>query len=82
MCIRDSFYCIAELPIKNADKFAQWLLETFDYNNETVMVAPASGFYSTPNTGLNQVRIAYVLNEGDLLKSVNILKKALEVYPN
>jgi len=75
-----AFYCIAELPIKNADKFAQWLLETFDYNNETVMVAPAAGFYSTPGVGLNQIRIAYVLNETSLIKAVKILGEALKAY--
>ena len=79
---KGAFYCIAELPVKDAEDFAKWLLSDFDVDGQTVMVAPASGFYSTPNTGLNQVRIAYVLNEDDLLKSVNILKKALEVYPN
>ena len=75
-----AFYCIAELPVKSADHFAQWLLESFDYNNETVMVAPAAGFYSTPNTGLNQIRIAYVLNEESLIKAVKILEEALKVY--
>ncbi|MFD2565195.1 pyridoxal phosphate-dependent aminotransferase [Aquimarina rubra] len=77
-----AFYCIAELPINDADHFAKWLLDEFHVNNETVMVAPASGFYSSPNEGLNQVRIAYVLNRRDLKKAVNILKLALEVYPN
>lgn len=77
---KGAFYCIAQLPIKNADHFAQWLLESFDYNGETVMVAPAAGFYSTPNVGLNQVRIAYVLKKDDLLKSVQILKEALKIY--
>ncbi len=75
-----AFYCIAELPIKNADRFAQWLLEDFDVNGETVMVAPAAGFYSTPNVGLNQIRIAYVLNENSLKKAVHILGEALKVY--
>lgn len=75
-----AFYCIAELPIKNADDFAQWLLEKFDVNGETVMVAPAAGFYSTPGVGLNQIRIAYVLNKNSLIKAVNILKEALKVY--
>ncbi len=75
-----AFYCIAELPIKNADNFAQWLLEDFDINGETVMVAPAAGFYSTPGVGLNQIRIAYVLNENSLKKAVHILKEALKVY--
>ncbi|RIA08823.1 aspartate aminotransferase [Flavobacteriaceae bacterium MAR_2010_72] len=75
-----AFYCIAELPIKNADNFAQWLLEKFDINGETIMVAPAAGFYSTPGVGLNQIRIAYVLNKESLKKSVAILKEALKVY--
>lgn len=75
-----AFYCIAELPIKNADHFAQWLLEDFDVNGETVMVAPAAGFYSTPGVGQNQIRIAYVLNENSLLKAVHILKEALKIY--
>ncbi|PKP24462.1 MAG: aspartate aminotransferase [Bacteroidetes bacterium HGW-Bacteroidetes-2] len=77
-----AFYCIAELPVKNADDFARWLLEDFQTNSETVMVAPAAGFYSTPNVGLNQVRIAYVLKKADLLRSVAILKIALEQYKN
>jgi aspartate aminotransferase len=79
---KGAFYCIAKLPIKNADHFAQWLLETYDYNGETVMVAPAAGFYSTPGVGLDEVRIAYVLKKEDLVKSVQILKEALKVYPN
>lgn len=77
---KGAFYCIAELPIDNADDFAQWLLESFDLDGETVMVAPAAGFYSTPGVGLNQVRIAYVLKKEDLVRSVAILKKAIEVY--
>ncbi|TNJ44594.1 pyridoxal phosphate-dependent aminotransferase [Tamlana fucoidanivorans] len=79
---KGAFYCIAELPIKNSDDFAQWLLESFDIDGETIMVAPAGGFYSTPGVGLNQIRIAYVLNKESLLKAVNILKEALKVYPN
>ncbi len=75
-----AFYCIAELPVKNADDFAQWLLETFNYNNQTIMVAPAAGFYSTPGVGLNQIRIAYVLNKESLLKAVTILREALKTY--
>jgi aspartate aminotransferase len=75
-----AFYCIAELPIKNADHFAQWLLEKFDINGETVMVATAAGFYSTPGVGLNQIRIAYVLNKESLIKAVAILKEALKIY--
>ena len=75
-----AFYCIAELPIKNSDDFAQWLLEDFDVDGETIMVAPAGGFYSTPGVGLNQIRIAYVLKKESLIKAVNILKQALKVY--
>ena len=77
---KGAFYCIAQLPIDNADKFAQWLLESYDLNKETVMVAPAAGFYSTPGVGLNQVRIAYVLKKEDLIRSVQILKEAIKVY--
>ncbi len=77
---KGAFYCIAKLPVKNADAFAQWLLENYNYNGETVMVAPAAGFYSTPGVGLDEVRIAYVLNKEDLKKSVQILKEALKVY--
>jgi aspartate aminotransferase len=77
---KGAFYCIAQLPVKNSDAFAQWLLEHFDVNGETVMVAPAGGFYSTPGVGLNQIRIAYVLKKESLIKAVNIIKEALEVY--
>jgi len=77
---KGAFYCIAELPVDNADDFAQWLLEEFEYNGQTVMVAPAAGFYATPGLGKNQVRIAYVLNEDDLISSVKILKEALIQY--
>lgn len=79
---KGAFYCIAELPIEDSDDFAQWLLESYDLNGETVMIAPAKGFYSTPGMGLNQVRIAYVLNKKDLITAVNILKEALLVYNN
>lgn len=75
-----AFYCVVELPIKNSDDFAQWLLEHFDINGETVMVAPAAGFYSTPGVGLNQIRIAYVLNKESLITAVNILREALKIY--
>ncbi len=75
-----AFYCIAELPVKDTDNFAQWLLEHFSFENETVMVAPAEGFYSSPNVGKNQIRIAYVLNEESLKKAVNIISEALKVY--
>lgn len=77
---KGAFYCIAELPVANADDFAQWLLESFAFENETVMVAPAAGFYSTPGAGLNQVRIAYVLKKEDLIRSVQILKEAITQY--
>ncbi|MDB4059007.1 pyridoxal phosphate-dependent aminotransferase [bacterium] len=79
---KGAFYCIVELPIKDANVFAQWMLENFDVNNETIMVAPAEGFYSTKGLGKNQIRIAYVLKEKDLKKSVMILKKALDKYNN
>ena len=79
---KGAFYCIVELPIKNSDDFAQWLLEHFDVDGETIMVAPAGGFYSSPNVGLNQIRIAYVLQKESLIKAVNILKEALKVYKN
>ncbi len=77
---KGAFYCVVELPVSDSDDFAQWVLEKFNYNNETIMVAPASGFYSTEGEGKNQVRIAYVLNKTDLKKSVEILKMALEQY--
>ncbi len=69
---KGAFYCIAELPVKDADDFSQWLLEKFSLNGETVMIAPAAGFYSTPGLGKNQVRIAYVLKKEDLITSVKI----------
>lgn len=77
---RGAFYCVAELPVDDADDFAQWLLEHFEDNMETVMVAPASGFYTHPASGKKQVRIAYVLKREDLIRSVEILGKALQVY--
>ncbi len=79
---KGAFYCVAELPVEDSDKFAQWMLEEFNHNNETVMVAPASGFYSTPGEGKNQVRIAYVLNKKDLKRSVEIIAEALKKYTN
>ncbi len=79
---KGAFYCIAELPVKDADIFAQWMLESFSDKNETVMVAPASGFYSTTGSGKNQIRIAYVLKKEDLIRSVELLKLALEKYNN
>jgi aspartate aminotransferase len=79
---KGAFYCIAKLPVKSADDFAKWLLESYDNKGETVMVAPAAGFYSTPNVGLDEIRIAYVLKKEDLIRSVAILKDALAHYPN
>jgi aspartate aminotransferase len=78
---KGAFYAIAQLPVDNADKFAQWLLEDFDFNGETLMVAPAEGFYSTKGEGFNQVRIAYVLNQESLKKAIKCLDEALKVYP-
>ena len=77
---KGAFYCIVELPVKDSDVFAQWLLEVFRLHNETIMVAPAAGFYSTDGLGKNQVRIAYVLNKEDLRTSVAILRAALIQY--
>lgn len=77
---KGAFYCIVQLPITNSDAFAQWLLEEFDLDGETIMVAPAAGFYSSPGVGLNQVRIAYVLEKESLIRAVEILKTALQQY--
>ena len=76
-----AFYCIARLPIDNSDKFCQWLLEEFSFDGQTVMMAPATGFYSTPGAGTNEVRLAYVLNKEDLKNAIMCLKEALKVYP-
>lgn len=76
-----AFYCIARLPIDNSDKFCQWLLEDFNFKQQTVMLAPAAGFYSTPGAGHNEVRIAYVLNTDDLKMAMICLEEALKVYP-
>lgn len=75
-----AFYCVVELPIKDADHFAQWLLEHFEINGETVMVAPAGGFYATPGLGKNQIRIAYVLEKAVLKRAVTILNEGLKKY--
>ncbi|MDB2384930.1 pyridoxal phosphate-dependent aminotransferase [Polaribacter sp.] len=77
---KGAFYCIIELPVDDAEDFAQWMLEKFSYNNQTIMVAPANGFYSTRNLGKKQIRIAYVLNEKSLISAVAILKRALTTY--
>ncbi len=76
-----AFYTVARLPVDDADKFCSWLLSDFDYHGETIMMAPASGFYTIPGLGKNEVRIAYVLNKKELKTSMAILQKALEVYP-
>jgi len=76
-----AFYVVARLPIDNADKFCQWMLEEFSYENQTVMMAPATGFYSTPGAGLNEVRLAYVLNNQDIEKAMTCLEEALKLYP-
>jgi aspartate aminotransferase len=77
---KGAFYCVAELPVEDTEDFAKWMLSEFDVNGETVMVAPAAGFYSTPHTGMNQIRIAYVLEKQNLLKAVAIIKMALQAY--
>lgn len=76
-----AFYTVARLPVDDSDKFCSWLLSDFEFEGQTVMMAPASGFYTTPDLGKNEVRIAYVLDKEDLKQSLLVLKKALEVYP-
>lgn len=76
-----AFYAIARLPVDDCDRFCQWLLESFSYNNQTVMLAPATGFYGSPGLGKNEVRLAYVLNLGALNAAMDCLEKALEHYP-
>ena len=76
-----AFYAMAELPVDNTDNFCQWLLESFSHEGQTLMLAPASGFYGTPGLGKQEVRLAYVLNKSDLAKAMDCLEKALEVYP-
>ncbi|OQP59860.1 aspartate aminotransferase [Niastella vici] len=76
-----AFYAMARLPIDDSDKFCQWLLESFSYNGQTVMLAPASGFYGTAGLGKNEVRLAYVLNVGDLNSAMDCLQQALKEYP-
>ena len=78
---KGAFYTVVKLPIDDADKFAQWILEDFEYKNQTVMVAPATGFYATPGLGKNEVRIAYVLKKEDLANAMETLAEALKVYP-
>ena len=76
-----AFYTVAKLPVDDSEKFCRWCLEKFSYEGQTVMMAPASGFYTTPGAGRNQVRIAYVLNKEDLVRALVVLRKALEAYP-
>ena len=76
-----AFYTVAKLPVDDSEKFCRWCLEEFSYEGETVMMAPAACFYSTPGAGRNQVRIAYVLKKEDLERSLIVLRKALEAYP-
>ena len=76
-----AFYTVAKLPVDDSDKFCRWCLEEFNYEGETVMMAPASGFYTTPGAGRNQVRIAYVLKREDIQRALVVLQKALEAYP-
>jgi aspartate aminotransferase len=78
---KGAFYTVVKLPVKNAEEFCQWLLEDFDYQGETVMLAPANGFYSDPEMGNDQARIAYVLKIDDLKRAVKCLEEALKVYP-
>ena len=78
---KGSFYTIVKLPIDNCERFAQWMLEEFSYQGQTVMLAPATGFYVTPGAGLNEVRVAYVINKEDLLASAKCIEEALKVYP-
>jgi aspartate aminotransferase len=78
---RGAFYTVVRLPIDDSDKFAKWLLQEFNYKNQTVMVAPATGFYFTPGAGRNEVRVAYVLRIDDLRKAMETLSEALRVYP-
>jgi aspartate aminotransferase len=78
---KGAFYTVVKLPVDDADRFSQWLLEEFEYKNQTVMLAPASGFYSTPGSGKNEVRIAYVLKIQDLKSAMEVLAHALNAYP-
>lgn len=78
---RGAFYAIAQLPVDNAERFAQWLLSAFDHNGKTLMVAPAEGFYATPNMGQTQIRLAYVLEKDKLKECVELLEIALQQYP-
>jgi aspartate aminotransferase len=76
-----AFYTVAKLPVDDSEKFCAWCLAEFEYEGETVMMAPASGFYTTPGAGRDEVRIAYVLKKDDLVRALFVLRKALEAYP-
>ncbi len=76
-----AFYTVAKLPVDDAERFCTWCLDEFSYEGQTIMMAPATGFYTTPGAGVNQVRIAYVLKKEDLEQALNVLRKALEAYP-
>lgn len=76
-----AFYTVAQLPVDDSEKFCRWCLEEFNYEGETVMMAPAAGFYTTPDAGIDQVRVAYVLKKDDLKRALFVLGKALEAYP-
>jgi aspartate aminotransferase len=78
---KGAFYAVARLPIDNSDKFCQWLLEEFQYEQKTVMLAPATGFYSTPGKGVDEVRISYCLKVADLQEAMRCLEEALKIYP-
>ncbi len=76
-----AFYTVAKLPVDDAEKFCAWCLSDFNYEGETVMLAPAAGFYTTPGIGKNEVRLAYVLKKENLVRALFVLRKALEAYP-
>jgi aspartate aminotransferase len=76
-----AFYCVAKFPVKDAEHFCQWLLESFSFEGATVMMAPANGFYATKGEGQQEARLAYVLNQQDLTHAIRVLEEALKVYP-
>jgi aspartate aminotransferase len=78
---KGAFYCVARFPVENAEDFCQWLLEEYAHEGQTVMMAPANGFYSSKNLGIQEARIAYVLKKESLTKAIKVLSEALKVYP-
>ena len=76
-----AFYTVVRLPVKDADDFSTWLLQEYDLDGETVMLAPANGFYATPGKGVDEVRLAFVLNVDAMRRSMEIIREALKVYP-